>query len=87
MTVWPIYRGLHTSGCTSTRFADVIWHHMESIGTKAYTVSELRRMFSGYSHVEAKPILTPYDKSHWPASLSACFPNRWGWFIAIRAIK
>ncbi|MBE0448990.1 MAG: class I SAM-dependent methyltransferase [Actinobacteria bacterium] len=68
-------------------FADVIWHHMESVGTKAYTVSELKELFSGFSDFSAKPLITPYDTSKWPGWLSKYFPDKWGWFIALEARK
>jgi len=67
--------------------ADVIWHHMESQGTKAYTIRELRQLFTEFSGFEAGPILTPYDTSRWPGWLSCLFPNRWGWFLIVRATK
>lgn len=68
-------------------FADVVWHHVESMGTKAYTVSELRKLFSDFSDCRATPLITPYDKVKWPGWLSKYFPDSWGWFIAIRATK
>lgn len=68
-------------------FADVVWHHVESIGTKAYTVSELKSMFEVYSSVDVTPIMTCYDKSKWPKFISKFFPDKWGWFIALKAIK
>jgi SAM-dependent methyltransferase len=66
---------------------DIIWNHMESIGTKAYTVAELKRMFGSFSIFMASPIITPYDKRRWPRFLSQFFPDKWGWFIALEAIK
>ena len=68
-------------------FADVIWHHMESIGTKAYTVSELRALFGAFGDVEVTPLITPYDTRRFPAFISKYFPNHWGWFVAIKAAK
>ena len=68
-------------------FADIVWNHVESIGTKAYTVHELRMLFSEFGHVDLQPTLTIYDTHHFPSWLSQFFPNRWGWFIAIRATK
>jgi SAM-dependent methyltransferase len=69
------------------RFADVLWHHQESVGTKAYTVPELHALFSQFASVAAEPIITPYDRSRWPRWLSKYFPNSWGWFITLRAVK
>lgn len=44
--------------------ADVLWHNMESIGTKAYTVKELKSMLNqpNVEILEIKPVLTYYDK-------------------------
>lgn len=67
--------------------AHVIWHHMESVGTKAYTVPELRRLFSSFRSFEARPMITVYDRDKIPRWLSAWFPDSWGWFIALRAMK
>lgn len=66
---------------------DVIWHHMESIGTKAYTVPELRTLFSDFSSFQPEPLLTPYDTERWPRWLSRLFPNAWGWFIVFRVVR
>ena len=68
-------------------FADVVWDKVESVGTKSYTVSELRSMFSGFSQTETIPLITTYDTDHWPKWISKFFPDSWGWFIGIRAKK
>jgi 2-polyprenyl-3-methyl-5-hydroxy-6-metoxy-1,4-benzoquinol methylase len=68
-------------------FKDVIWNHMESLGTKAYTALELKLFFSDFSTFSAEPILTVYDTRPWPTWLSRFFPNQWGWFIAVKATK
>lgn len=68
-------------------FADVIWHHMESPGTKAYTVGEVRQLFGDFAEVTAQPVLTVYDRRYWPSWPRAFFPDRWGWFITVRATK
>jgi ubiquinone/menaquinone biosynthesis C-methylase UbiE len=68
-------------------FSDVIWHHMESIGTKAYTVRELKALFSDFTSFSAKPVITYHDITRWPAWISQFFPDRWGWFIGLKAIK
>lgn len=67
--------------------SDVIWHHMESPGTKAYTLSELRNVFAEFRSAELTPLQTIYDQSHLPAWLCGLVPSRYGWFIAVRAIK
>jgi len=67
--------------------ADVIWHHVESIGTKSYTVKEAHQLFGVFSGREIAPAITPYDTSHWPSWISRFFPSQWGWFITVRATK
>ncbi len=67
--------------------ADVIWHHMESIGTKAYTLPELRSLFREFAVFDPMPILTPYDMEHIPASFGQFLPKSFGWFIALRAVR
>jgi ubiquinone/menaquinone biosynthesis C-methylase UbiE len=68
-------------------FSDVIWKDVESIGTKAYTIEELKKLFSEFSSFSAFPLMTAYDKEKWPTWISQFFPDQWGWFIAIRAKK
>jgi SAM-dependent methyltransferase len=41
--------------------ADIYAQHLESPGTKGYTVEEARTMFAGFSHVEVRPQLTFAD--------------------------
>src|SRR5262245_24640395 len=61
-------------------FADVIWHHMESEGTKAYTTTELGSMFRAFHEFRAQPIVTKDELKPWPRWLSQFFPARWGFF-------
>lgn len=67
--------------------SDVIYHHMESVGTKAYTVRELQAMFARFGSVSAEKLITPYDKHRWPRWIAKYFPNSCGWFTAVRATK
>ena len=66
-------------------FSDVIWHHVESIGTKAYTPSEARALLSGFRHTELLRRITPYDTKRFPAVINQFFPDSWGWNICFRA--
>jgi SAM-dependent methyltransferase len=68
-------------------FTDVLWNHFESIGTKAYTMSELKKMFSDFKKFDGQPIITWHDVSKWPGRISSLFPDKWGWFITLKAIK
>lgn len=68
-------------------FRDVIFHHVESVGTKAYTIGEVHQLFAGFSRVNTTPLITINDTAGFPRWLSQYFPARWGWFIAIQALK
>lgn len=68
-------------------FADVLAHHFESPGTKAYTLVELRRMFGTFREVSVEPVMTPYDLQHLPAFLKGWLPDALGSFVVIRAVK
>ena len=64
---------------------DVIYHHMESLGTKPYTNAELGRMFGAIGPVALTNYLTPYDTAYLPRWLGRLIPDACGWFVAIRA--
>lgn len=68
-------------------FDDVVWDKVESVGTKSYTVDELRMMFRDFSEIELIPMLSKADTDHWPSWISKCLPDSWGWYIGIRARK
>lgn len=68
-------------------FADVMWHHFESVGTKAYTTSELDALFARFAERELTIYMTPYDLQHWPPRLARWLPHHWGMFIAVRAVR
>lgn len=75
------------TGRPARSLADVVWHHCESVGTKAYTPSELRTLFGTFREIAVQPILTPYDTKRLPRFLHAWLPSRLGWFTAIRATR
>lgn len=85
LKIWIRYALL--MGTPWRSFADVLWHHMESVGTKAYTRDEARLLFHEFADVQLDKILTPYDIDLWPNWFSQFFPKEWGWFLAIRATK
>jgi ubiquinone/menaquinone biosynthesis C-methylase UbiE len=66
---------------------DVIWNHMESVGTKAYTVSELRTLFSAFREFKGTPILTTYDTRHIPNAVKGFIPQNWGFFVGLNVTK
>jgi hypothetical protein len=64
---------------------DIVWNHVESIGTKAYTLPELDDLFKDFTRIETIPWVTPYDR--WPRWLSRFYPAEWGWFVGLRCRK
>lgn len=67
--------------------ADLVWNHVESVGTKAYTLDETRALLAGFGAVEIEPFLTTYDTASFPRWLARFFPDDWGWFISFKARK
>lgn len=67
--------------------SSVIWDHMESVGTKAYTEAEVQRLFSSFAACRTTRFLTPYDTEGWPAWVNAVLPPALGWNIAIEATR
>jgi ubiquinone/menaquinone biosynthesis C-methylase UbiE len=61
--------------------ADVLHHHMESLGTKGYTKRELRRMFAGVEDLRIEKVCTPYDVEY--AGGLARLTERWLGFFAV----
>lgn len=85
LKLWVKYGVLR--GRPDRTLAHVVAHHMESPGTKAYTIREVRELYAQFSQVTATPVLTPYDRLRLPAWLTQWLPARWGWFICIHAVK
>jgi hypothetical protein len=61
--------------------ADVLHHHMESLGTKGYTKRELRRMFASVEDLRIEKVCTPYDVEY--AGGLARLTERWLGFFAV----
>jgi len=68
-------------------FSDIVWNHMESIGTKAYTPAEVATLLGAFGSCTVRPIMTSYDLASWPAWMGRLFPERWGWFITFGATR
>jgi ubiquinone/menaquinone biosynthesis C-methylase UbiE len=66
--------------------ADVLYHHMESLGTKGYTKREARRMFSGIEQLRIEKVATPYDVEY-AGGLARLTGRQLGFFMVIRGIK
>jgi ubiquinone/menaquinone biosynthesis C-methylase UbiE len=74
------------SGRPLRSLADVLYHHMESLGTKGFTPRELREMLAGVEDLQIEKVATPYDRAY--ASLLAVPTGRWlGFFQVARARK
>ncbi len=88
VVTWRLYLkyGLR-AGRPFRSIGDVLSHHVESLGTKAYTRRELRRMFSRFEAVQVQSVLTPYDTRRLPAGMAAWLPQAWGWFTVITGRK
>lgn len=73
-------------------FSEVIYENIESIGTKAFSISEARSMFSDLSSLKITPVVTPYDirltrSKFLPKWMQSLVPKRLGWFLVIQCNK
>jgi len=66
-------------------FSECLYHHVESIGTKAYTKGEILTLFSGFSKVKITPLLSEGDIHKLPQWIVSFLPNSFGFFLGIRA--
>ena len=72
--------------------AEIIASHLESPGTKAYTESEARAMFSTIEDVSVTPVVTVYDlrigrERFLPQWMCSLVPQRLGYFMVIEGRK
>lgn len=67
--------------------SDVLFNHVESIGTKAYTKHEVRKLYSDFSRIKITPLLTESDTNKLPRWLINMLPDSIGWFLGVRASK
>lgn len=62
-----------------------VWaHHMESVGTKAYTRREAERLFQAFADVRIVRYRTPYDEAGW-GPIARLTRSRLGCFMGIVA--
>lgn len=71
---------------------EVIAGHIESTGTKAYTLAEARGLFPNLKDMRVTPVVTPYDvritRSRFlPRWFQDMLPDRLGWFLVIEGVK
>jgi ubiquinone/menaquinone biosynthesis C-methylase UbiE len=69
------------SGRPLRSIADVLHHHMESIGTKGFTRRELRTMMVGIGDLKIEKVSTPYDRAY--ARMLARPTGRWLGFFQV----
>ena len=66
-----------------TSLNDVLGAHIESAGTKGFTLPEVRAMLTGMTELELERVLTPYDRRV-AGPIAAVVGRRLGWFIVAR---
>lgn len=80
---------------------EILASHVESPGTKAYTIPQARALFTGLVNVEVVPVITSYDlrlpaaPTRMPGRLwnrlgrkmMKVLPSSWGWNLLIRGTK
>ena len=70
----------------------IIWHHHESIGTRAYSISEARQLFPRMDDFRIAPVVTSYDvrfarNRFLPKWAQRMVPRRLGWFLVLQGQK
>src|SRR5262249_40290741 len=68
-------------------FSQIVASHVESPGTKAYSLTQLRRMFRRFSEVEVAPVVTVYDTYRLPRWGGRWLPAAVGWFAVATGRK
>ena len=82
--LWVRYALL--AGKLHTSLSDVLSRHMESEGTKGFTVRELTGMFHGLEGLSIEHVGTPYDRR--VAGPLVKLTGKWlGWFVVVRGTK
>jgi ubiquinone/menaquinone biosynthesis C-methylase UbiE len=87
---WVVYGALR--GRPGRTLADVLAHHMESPGTKAYTADEARALFRGARDASVQTVVTAYDmrigrRRFLPRWTWRAVPPRLGWFHVVTGVK
>ena len=87
---WILYAALR--GDPFRSLSDLLAHHMESPGTKAYTASEAGGLFDGAHWVRVETVVTPYDmrlgrRRFLPRWTWSAVPRRLGWFHVVTGTK
>jgi hypothetical protein len=74
------------------KLKDILAKYHESPGTKAYTKTEVKRMFAAFQELKTDIQLTPYDlrygrDKYLPGWTRRLVPKRLGWFIITQGQK
>ncbi len=66
----------------------LLGQYLESPGTKAFTIDEVKDLFAGFKNVLVNPVVTYYDTLHivLPSRVGRIL-NKFGWFLLVTAIK
>jgi SAM-dependent methyltransferase len=74
------------SGRPFRSIADVLYHHMESLGTKGYTKREMRRILPSITQLRLDKVATPYDVEY-AGGLARLTGAQLGFFLIARGLK
>ncbi len=90
LQTWLVYAA--AKGNLTRSFSDVLASHMESPGTKAYTVGESRALFRGVEDLRVETVVTPYDmrigrRRFLPRATHNLVPARFGWFHVLQGTR
>lgn len=90
LQVWILFGLLRAKPLRS--ISSILANYTESLGTKAYTVDEVREMFAIFRDLEIKTQVTPYDlrygrDKYLPWWLRRFVPQRLGWYIIVQGRK
>jgi len=71
---------------------DILANHHESLGTKAYTVKQVRDMFSEFKNLKIDLRATSYDLRYWrdkyfPSWMVKLVPRQLGWYVIVQGQK
>jgi len=82
---WIRYGLLRAKPWRSVKY--IMYHFVESIGTKAYTTAEVRNLLANFRNLELTPIVTPYETNRLPKVIKEMIPASLGNFLAIQAYR
>lgn len=90
LQMWLLYGLL--AGNPFRKWDEIFYNHHESIGTKIYTVKEVKKMFVNFKHVEISTIVTMHDiryarNKYLPICFKQLVPHCLGWNILIKGKK